>query len=228
MANNAKNNRRGKTEQSQTTKQDESLTTHLERAEAAVYMSRESTKLLHGQWRQHLKNLSYLLMILTLHQSQSPVTACLKDIKALNEELAEHSRFSAFQAASVILRDSVENICAILMTASLIWFLGMDPPGDFSSRRYMIANSFIPGILTIHFTQPRWPCVNDRLQQVDLEPNPKKDSIPVVLVFHVIVTLSYMFMDWQMRQHEQNVKAVQKLHRELEETEVQVNRKKDK
>lgn len=58
-----------------------SLNEQLDRAEAAVQKNRQTSLQLHQQWRTHLLRMSYLVIIVKLHQAQAPTEACIKEIK---------------------------------------------------------------------------------------------------------------------------------------------------
>lgn len=95
----------------------------------------------------------------------------------------------------------------------------------------MVANACIPIILGLHFDyfkslvdgsngdaadQHESRCVDEALLALGEEPTARGPvKFPIVLVFHVIVTLCCMFMNAQTRQHYQNVQAVEKLKRDL-------------
>jgi hypothetical protein len=53
----------------------------IRRAQESVQRGLEATAILHTQWRLHLLRLSYLVVLITVHQWQGPMTYCLYDIK---------------------------------------------------------------------------------------------------------------------------------------------------
>ena len=57
------------------------LNNQLDRAYAAVVKNQFTVQELHKQWRLHLCRLSYLVIVLTFHQCQLPITNCIKQIK---------------------------------------------------------------------------------------------------------------------------------------------------
>ncbi len=59
----------------------DSLKARLEIAAAGVYNNKEAADRLFSQWRVSLLRLSYLVILITLHQVQAPVTECIKNIK---------------------------------------------------------------------------------------------------------------------------------------------------
>jgi hypothetical protein len=70
------------------TKQEESkenpLVDHLERGHAAVLKNEATALELHSQWRTHLLRMSFIVIVVTFHQSQAPMTACMTDIKVFH------------------------------------------------------------------------------------------------------------------------------------------------
>ena len=83
-------NRRGKHEK-ETAKPASSTTSsaeeQIQRAQKAVEQSRVSAATLHSQWRQHLTRLSYMVILITIHQLQAPATYCLYDIKVRTQNI---------------------------------------------------------------------------------------------------------------------------------------------
>ena len=82
----AKPNRRGKNSKAEkaATKTSNSAEEQIQRAEVAVEQSRASALALHSQWRLHLVRLSYMVVLITIHQLQAPATYCLYDVKVRN------------------------------------------------------------------------------------------------------------------------------------------------
>ena len=60
---------------------DAQLAEQLDKAQASVEKSQMHALTLHLQWRTHLLRLSYVIIIVTMHQMQSPTSACMKEIK---------------------------------------------------------------------------------------------------------------------------------------------------
>ena len=60
---------------------DVDINEQLDRAHAAVVRNQEAVSRLHSQWKVHLLRLSYLIIIVTFHQAQVPMTECIKEIK---------------------------------------------------------------------------------------------------------------------------------------------------
>jgi hypothetical protein len=219
---------------SSTGKKEASFNEHLERAQSAVLQNKLATETLHGQWRTSLKRMSYMLLIISLHQSQGPTQACLQDIKALNQhyslEMDNDRMISGYQAILLVLRDGIVSVLGLIMAASLTYFTSMDPHGDFTSVSYMLAIACIPPIGSLHFNlnDPNRKeknvsfyspsCVDvEQLHQAGLEPADREHGFPVVLAYFVVLTVSYLFMDLQTQKQRTNNNMVLKLQKDMED-----------
>lgn len=58
-----------------------SVDVQIQKAQVAVAKGRATAAELHSQWRQHLLRLSYMVVLICLHQWQAPITDCLYDVK---------------------------------------------------------------------------------------------------------------------------------------------------
>ena len=189
----------------------------LARAMATVEQSERQTDALHSQWRTYLLRLSYLLIVISMHQMQEPTGACLKDVKAFNARADDEQRISGFQAFVLVAIDALPYILAMVMAAALSFFLVMEKPGNFSHPRYLLANACLPPLVGMHFMRKdKLSCLEDE-QLTGFDPEPRSRSLPVAVVFHVIVTVCCWFMDSQRRHQETNVRMVQDLYRDLDQ-----------
>ena len=68
------------------------LNGQLDRAYAAVVKNQYTVQELHKQWRLHLLRLSYLVIVLTFHQCQLPITNCIKQVKVCKERKIKKKR----------------------------------------------------------------------------------------------------------------------------------------
>jgi hypothetical protein len=238
--------RRGKTDNSNNNsktaikadKKEATFNEHLERAQSAVLQNKVATETLHAQWRTSLKRMSYMLLIISLHQSQGPTQACLADIKALNQyystlEMSDDVKdkmISGVEAIALVLKDGIVAVLGLFMAASLTYFTSMDPHGDFTSAAYMLAVACLPPIVSMHFN---WndpnrneknesfynkSCVDmELLDAAGVEPVDRLHGFPVVLGYFVVLTVSYFFMDWQRQKQVQNGKMVLQLQKDMED-----------
>lgn len=211
--------RRGKKDGNEDAKENP-IDDQLARARAAVEQSEQQMSALHKQWRTYLLRLSYLLILIGMHQMQEPTGACLRDVKAFNARVGddhEQERISGFQVFLLVISDALPYILAIIMAAALSFFLILEEPGTFSHPRYLFANGCLPPLVGIHFMRKdKLSCLEDE-QLVGFDPEPRSRSLPVVVIFHVIVTLCYWFMDSQRQKQARNVRMVQDLYRDLDQ-----------
>ena len=91
----------------------------------------------------------------------------------------------------------------------------------FSDGRYMVANACIAPLLALYFAhrnlEPSMDsCLDGHLlQRAEIEPVERQRSLPVVVVYHVLVTACVWFMDQQQDQVSRHVLKVYQLRRDL-------------
>ena len=219
-------------------KKEANFNEHLERAQSAVLSNKLNTETLHAQWRTSLKNMSVLMLIISLHASVQPTHACIVDIKALNQyysslEMSDDVKdkmISGLQAIVLVLKDGIVTVLSLIMAASLMYFNCMDPHGDFTSAAYMLTVACIPPTVSLHFNWNN-PNRNDKnetfynkscvdmelLDTAGVEPADRKHGFPVILAYFVVLTVSYFFMDWQRQKQVQNGKMVLQLQKDMED-----------
>lgn len=171
----ARRNRRGKNDKSQS-KDVESAANNsstieqgIARAQAAVEQARHSTCALHAQWRLHLVRLSYMLVLVSMHQLQAPATYCLYDIKSYNKSLTPlddpSMKVSGLQALKLVLLDNMCEVLAVAMGACLTLFLTQMHAAEqvvlintsakrdsfFTNVAYMVATGLVPPVLNFYF-----------------------------------------------------------------------------
>lgn len=187
----------------------------INRAEATVLKNKAACETLHAQWRLYLLLLSFLLILVSMYQAQLTVSSCLKDIMAVNSRV--NDPFSGYQAAGIVSKEALVQLASIVVGGFQMAFLAKkDPHSDFKSPYYTIINACVPALLGLYFNKPKVGCVDDLLRQQDIEPsNRTANGFPVAVVFHVIVTACYWFMDAQARQHETNVVLVENMRKEM-------------
>mmetsp|Transcript_9315 Transcript_9315/g.12353 ORF Transcript_9315/g.12353 Transcript_9315/m.12353 type:complete len:253 (-) Transcript_9315:287-1045(-) len=222
----------------------------LQRAETAIRNNQFQVNAIHKQWRTYLARLSYMVLVIAFHQMQNPSAACIVDVKKFNEVTTEP--IDGYKVTLLVLSDSMIHLLAIVMAASLSFYLQHQPnvigsPAKqqeamskrqllFADARYMMANACIPPLLALYFGSkktnedgsPRTLSCLDHtlLEQAGVEPAERRRSLPVVLVFHVIVTACMWFMDMQQNQVLVNLEKVDKLREDLQEAQQQAKSKK--
>jgi hypothetical protein len=193
------------------------LTDQLDQARAAIYQSKQQTSRLHKQWRTYLLRLSYLLILISMHQRQGPSAACIRDIKTFNAIAPSDKQISGANVLLLLFSDTFPYICAVVISACLSFFLILETPGSFSDSRYVVANAFLPVMIGSHFVnKDRTSCLATE-QSAMIQPEPLSRSLPVVAVFHIIVTLCCWFISYQEQQQAQNIRMVESLQRDLDE-----------
>lgn len=143
------------------------------------------------------------------------MTECIKDIKAVNAA-TDGTPISWMQAIALVIPESMCEIIGIILTASLTFFLSLDPPGDFSSTSYMVSALLIPMQLGLYFQTRRIGCVGE-FDLVNVAVEDRDRSFPVGVVFHTMVTGSHWFMRHGMNQADANLQKIEALKRELDD-----------
>jgi hypothetical protein len=153
-----------------------------------------------------------------MHQMQGPSGACIKDIKAFNALTSDDQQtISGTAAFLLVVSDCFPYICAIVISASLSFFLIQEKPGSFSDPRYVMANALLPLMIGSHFVyKDKESCLTDD-QSATIQTETRTRSLPVVAVFHVVVTVCYWFIDYQTQQQARNIRMVEGLQSDLDE-----------
>ena len=195
----------------------------LEKAIASVTVVQTRTEQLHSQWRNQLVRLSCLVMLLSLHQCSQPALECVNDIKA--QEMG--SSQSLWATSQRVVGHSMMEVMGVLISFLLFRFTSMnDPPGDFSSQPYVAAASLIPFCAGIFINADfSLTCLGEaRIMEEDVV----KRQIPVSLVFHVIVSVCYWFMQLGKQQCENQVLAITQLKTQISRSRKNPEKKKMK
>lgn len=192
------------------------------RARLAVEKNKAASDTLHSQWRLHLQRLSYLLIIISMHQAQSIFGACLKDCRTYNDIFEAMAAkisdpgLTILESLQYSLRESAEFLVGLVMSVSLTLFLLRNDTDNFKAPSFSLATTCIPIILSLHFNpQLSHGCLDEELRAVDLEPSYRARGFPVVLVFYLIVSVCYWFMGVQARLHDKNVVLIDNLDKDL-------------
>jgi len=222
------NARRGKKDTASSSTTTTTIQGQLDRAAETLEQNAFQMARLHGQWRTYLTTLSYLVVLLSFHQFQSISSTCLMDIKAVNRDvLSEEQAIPGARAIALVIKDAAAVVLGIAMATLLCMWLRSEK-ADFSNAFYMTAQSFILpilGILYYNFNSKQTSsCLEEMIRdngsvfsgvELPSATDPSKSGWPVVLVFHVIVTLSVWFMNKQQRSLRKSELAVQMLRDDL-------------
>lgn len=93
----------------------------------------------------------------------------------------------------------------------------------------MVANACVPILLGMRYNLKQPKCIDGLLSEIGLQSTSNHTiKFHVVLVFHMIITGCYWFMDTQTKQHKQNIVAVEKLRKELTVAQEAEQKKKNK
>jgi hypothetical protein len=137
---------------------------------------------------------------------------------------------TGWQTITAVLNDSVTELVAIACATFLLWCLSLPMGGesDFSTLPYRLSCACIPMIVSSYYLSKQRPlgCLNDEdsMEQyytftamgAEDPPEPRKPrAFPVVLVFHSIVSVCLLFMQFQVKQHTKNIDMVAKLKNDL-------------
>eukprot|EP00934_Nitzschia_sp_Nitz4_P004458 Nitzschia sp. Nitz4//scaffold27_size158506//34293//35192//NITZ4_002585-RA/size158506-snap-gene-0.196-mRNA-1//1//CDS//3329545443//4448//frame0 len=217
------------------------LAGQLDHAYMAIEKSRFQTRQLHEQWRTYMLRMSYVVLMVMLHQSQTPTTTCIKDIKHWNGLETTSEPIPGSQAMRLVLNSSMVEMLGVLCCACLTWCLSLPLPpsrNDFATLPYQLSCVLIPMIVTLYFTSKSDPQVEeaDVLSKSCLQflpgatsvfasgsaslldeteaPRPKR-TLPVALVFHVIASCCLWFMQYQSRKQDQTLEKVKQLQQDL-------------
>lgn len=242
--------------------QSPSLEDELQRAETALRNNQFKMNSIHKHWKTYLQRLSYMVLLISIHQLRSPTTACLKDAKQFNQALQarmeavsnttdveeDYTYISGYQVFMLVIVDSMVHLLGIAMAACLSFYLVQQQPDEnpnlspaqqeaerrkkkpllFADLRYMLSNACLPPILTLYFTQRQKTitanpnvvvsCLEPQLLEwAKVVPAERQRSLPVVLIFHAIVTACMWFMDRQQKQATENLQKVDQLRVELQQ-----------
>jgi hypothetical protein len=233
--------RRGKKEVPSKTIQNlanQNLAEQLDRAAATIAQSTAQMHVLHAQWRKYLTVISYMVVLLSMHQMHSLSSACIQDIQAVNSlqrpSQQDALMISGSQAAMLVVRDAAVSILGFLMASLLSLFMRSVKEGggtDFSHPLFLTAQACIVPILILQFynrsnisadtTDASLSCLDDasltegvELPSLLLQPAVNK-TLPPALILHAILTLSLWFMTNQRAQLLKNAAAVEELQAEL-------------
>ena len=205
----------------------EQINVELDKAIASVTGVKLRTDQLHRQWRSQLQRLSCLVMLLSLHQFSQPALQCVNDVNA------HEGSQSLRTTIQLVMGHSMMEAMGVIISFLLFQFTSMnDPAGDFMSQSYVAAASLIPicAGMFIHVDYSL-TCLGET-QDVIMEEFggsvEVKRSIPVAIVFHVIVSACYWFMKLGKGQCDNQVDAMMRLKTELGESKSKQEKKKIK
>mmetsp|Transcript_21959 Transcript_21959/g.32888 ORF Transcript_21959/g.32888 Transcript_21959/m.32888 type:complete len:264 (+) Transcript_21959:29-820(+) len=242
-----KKERENSSSSSADSKRVQALEEEINKALQTVQITKFRTQELQTQWRTHLLRMSYLVVLLAMHQCSTPVTECIKELKLIDNSAA--SNVSGLTFMGVIFGDSAVEFMNLFISIALFRFLCVrNPPGTFSNLSYCCSSSMIMLCLGMFFhsyqktqkaqEEEEGPIVGSNRGCIEslaswtgeekfmsYSVGDGEDAFersarqfPISCVFHVIVTVCYFVMKMGMDQCDGNVEAMEKLQRELIES----------
>jgi hypothetical protein len=218
---------------------DTTLKGQLDRALAALLANQEQTSRIHSSWRTQLRLISLVVLFIVVSQMQEPASSCLREIKLWNEEILLLSNTSSnnkdvigfFRAVRYTASDSVMELLSVMCGLSLVWLLGLrSVKDDFSSLPFRVSCAFIPFVLWAYYQNKSTGCLNgvesslspraldEDIPAAETTDGGQRRKFPVILLFHLISSLSLFSMQSQRKQQESSVERIQQLKKDLLET----------
>ncbi|KAL7543399.1 hypothetical protein ACHAXR_013325 [Thalassiosira sp. AJA248-18] len=177
----------------------------LRSAHARLVVSRDRTADLHMAWKGQLFRLSLLVVFVTIHQLQSSISSCIREIKDSNDDKA------GIEAIKLIFGDSFCELLGVVIASLLAYFLalGQITALELDHWPYMVSSAFVPMTLGFYFHAEQLGCLGgDDDISADDHSKDQRHQFPVVVIYHTIVTLAFWFMKNGMQQCEDHVRMV--------------------
>ena len=212
---------------------------------AKIAMTNTRTMQLHEMWRGALLKMSFLVVLLSLHQSNSYVRTCIYDVKRFNEEavgnLNDDLKIGGFETVGIVVSDAISALVGIFVSSLLFTFLSHKGPAParFASPYYMISTAMVPVCIILHFQQgnraePAYGGKGDATiasclaghehfdagimfggDDADELSARPKKQLAVAVVFHTLVTISFWFMARGRDHSKRNMEMLEQLEKEL-------------
>ena len=217
----------------------------VQQAIARVAMASTRTRDLHDMWRSTLHKMSYLVALLALHQTNGTVGQCVRDAKGVNDAAAA-PLISGTEMIGLVLADALPAILGVVVAGLLVKFLSLTAdertgrPADFGSPWYYVGAGMVPMIISLHFQTLNGgvngdfaSCVSnhdvaaqyfDPGTEADIAARQQK-QLPVVIVYHVVVTVSYWLMKKGREQCERNTELIRSLNGQIRDIKDANNKK---
>eukprot|EP00984_Skeletonema_dohrnii_P020176 scaffold9758_cov99-Skeletonema_dohrnii-CCMP3373.AAC.3 len=223
--------RRGKQQASgknATMKEDESAGTELDpidqlrNAQQKLMMSHQRTVDLHTAWRAQMFRISLLIIFVTMHQFQSPISTCIADIKESNES-GEETIISGLKAVKLIFTESFCELLGVIIASLLSYFLALskDSPLELDAWPYVASSAFVPPLLGFYFHSKKLGCLGTGM---DDDSSPTR-QFPVVVIYHTVVTFAFWFMKNGIQQCEDHVNLVNESIKDFQRMDKKIKQK---
>lgn len=192
--------------------------------------------------------MSYLVALLALHQLNGTVGQCVRDAKGVNDAAAQSS-ISGMEMIGLVLVDALPAILGVVVSGLLVKFLSLPAdeqagrPADFGSPWYYVGAGMIPMIISLHFqtlnsgvdgSSVIASCVSNHEAAAQFfDPGTEaaiaarvQKHIPVAIVYHAVVTVSYWLMKKGREQCDRNAELLRSLNGQIHDLK-DTNNKKD-
>mmetsp|Transcript_2490 Transcript_2490/g.3760 ORF Transcript_2490/g.3760 Transcript_2490/m.3760 type:complete len:253 (-) Transcript_2490:43-801(-) len=209
----------------------------LSRAIQKIHMYRQRTVDLHSMWRSHLLRLCLMVTVLTLHQAYTPMKECTSELKGyVFQEGVRVRVLSPLDIMRVLVQEYSCEILNVVLALMLLWFLtpvsvapGVAPQQrkdfrSFSHLLFRLSTCLVVALLGMYYSDERMGCVGaarhiiigveaeDATSTAELT---QDAQFPVAALFHVIVTVSFLYMSAGLSKAEKNVFLVDSFQKQL-------------
>ncbi|KAL9183890.1 hypothetical protein ACHAXT_004746 [Thalassiosira profunda] len=183
-------------------------------AHAKLVMSRERTADLHTAWRNQLFRLSLIVVFVSIHQLQSSIGACIREIKDGGEGYV-----SGMEAVKLIFGDSFCELLGVVVASLLAYFLALSKTAslELDHWAYLLSSALVPVCVGVFFQSSKAGCISEDVN-VEMPDEGAKDrhQFPVIVIYHTIATVSHWFMKSGMQKCEDHVKLVEQSIKDFE------------
>jgi hypothetical protein len=193
----------------------------LRNAQQKLMMSHQRTVDLHTAWRAQMFRISLLIIFVTMHQFQSPISTCIADIKESNESGGE-TIISGLRAVKLIFTESFCELLGVIIASLLSYFLALskDSPLELDAWPYVASSAFVPPLLGFYFHSKKLGCLGTGMD----ESSPTR-QFPVVVIYHTVVTFAFWFMKNGIQQCEDHVNLVNESIKDFQRMDKKIKQK---
>ncbi|KAL7492271.1 hypothetical protein ACHAWT_001480 [Skeletonema menzelii] len=195
----------------------------LRNAQQKLMMSHQRTVDLHTTWRAQMFRISLLIIFVTMHQFQSPISTCISDIKESNEAAGESGEtISGLEAAKLIFTESFCELLGVIIASLLSYFLALskNTPLELDAWPYVASSAFVPPCLGFYFHSKKLGCLGTGID----DSSPPR-QFPVVVIYHTIVTFAFWFMKNGIQQCEDHVNLVNESIKDFQRMDKKIKQK---
>ena len=196
----------------------------LRNAQQKLMLSHKRTLDLHTAWRAQMFRISLLIIFVTMHQFQSPMSSCIADIKESNEAAGESGEtiISGLEAAKLIITESFCELLGVVIASLLSYFLALskNSPLELDAWPYVASSAFVPACLGFYFHSKKLGCLGTGID----DSSPPR-QFPLVVIYHTIVTFAFWFMKNGIQQCEDHVNLVNESIKDFERMDKKIKQK---